>query len=80
MDFVLLDLVTQAKAVKQYTNGWDVAMILEWLGTKGKVSKVRHPLDDYLYAFESSIGMRTGFRLLENGQLIIILDHTTFVP
>ena len=80
MDFILLDLEAQAKAVKQYTIGWDAQTILEWLGTNGKVSKVRHPLGESLYLFESSIGIVTGFRIPENGQLVILLNHTTFLP
>lgn len=80
MNFVLLDLTSQATAVQNYVRGWEPSLIIEWLKTKGIIERVAHPYANDIYGFESSIGIRTGFRILHNGQLVIIDNHTTFLP
>jgi hypothetical protein len=82
MSFILIDLLTQAKAVKAYTVGWEQDSIINWLKTHGKVNEVHLALpwgDELLYVFESAIGIRTTFRFMDNGQMVIMLEHSTYV-
>lgn len=78
--FIVLDLGSQANAVARYIQGWEKERILAWLSQQGEVRQISHPQDRNLYGFRSHVGITTGFRLLEDGQIIIIHDHTTYVP
>ncbi len=78
--FRIINLDSQADAMWQQVHGWSAARILEWFQLHGDVQKVSHPMDDKLYMFQSNIGIRTGFRLTNDGQLIIIRDHTMYQP
>lgn len=83
MSFILIDLLTQAEAVKHYISGWEQDSIINWLKSQGKVSEVHLALpwdDDLLYGFESGIGMRTTFRFMDNGQMVMMLEHSTYGP
>ena len=76
-DFVLVDLYAQADDFDLFVRGWKVVDILEYMQQYGIVTYVENP-DSYL--FRSRIGIATGFRFTEKGWLVIIGDHTTYVP
>lgn len=76
-EFIVVDLGCQAEAVANHVRGWTKEQILDWLSQHGEVSKRPHPYDNDLYAFRSRTGQYTAFRLLDDGQLFIIGDHST---
>jgi hypothetical protein len=78
--FILIDLKTQADEVTRYIHGWAEERILQWLGQYGEVKKIHHPYDNRLYSFSSYNGSQTGFRITEEGHLIIMGQHTTYLP
>ncbi|MEO5951021.1 MAG: hypothetical protein ABIQ44_00960 [Chloroflexia bacterium] len=74
-DFQVIDLANQAQQVAQYVKGWSKDNILTWLGRFGQVKILRS--DDSVYAFNSNSGITTGFVLRDNGDFLIVGDHTT---
>lgn len=79
-DFTLIDLASQADEFWRYVKGWQTNQILEWLQAHGTLIPISHPMDTRLFVFRSVAGLETGFRLAEDGQLVILLEHTTYVP
>ncbi len=77
-DFTLIHLESQADAFWRYVKGWQEDQILEWLEAHGTLVRDLFPMDDRLFLFRSVQGMQTGFRLTEDGKLVIMLDHTTY--
>ena len=75
--FMLIDLASQLDQVMEAVGGHDPAQILAWLRQFGDVQHVPHPLDQSLYGFVSRTGIRTGFRLTDQGHIVIIGHHTT---
>lgn len=78
MGFTLVDLDRQADAVASYIRGWSNAEVLRWMATWGVVLPALHPMDDTLYIFRSAAGLVTGFRLPDEGGLLIVRDHTIY--
>lgn len=79
-EFVLIDLDSQAEMVADHTYSWQAERILKWMDQRGQVRKIAHPFDDHLYSFRSFIGIQTPFRLLDDGQLIIVRRHSMHRP
>ena len=75
--FVLIDLASQLDEVLAAVEGQDPAQILAWLRQFGEVQPVPHPLDPHVYGFVSRVGLRTGFRITDQGHIVIIGQHTT---
>lgn len=78
-DFTLIDLDSQAVCFWSYVRGWGWNRILEWLALHGTLIHISHPMDDQLYLFLSIVGIQTGFRVGENGEFVILYEHTTRV-
>ncbi|GAB4121782.1 MAG: hypothetical protein Fur005_34560 [Roseiflexaceae bacterium] len=76
-DFTLLDLDAQLDEVVNAIGSHNPEYILDWLRQRGSVHKIVHPLDQNLYGFESTIGIRTAFRFTVTGDLVIISRHAT---
>jgi hypothetical protein len=52
--------------------------VLAWLGRYGKIKRFSHDAD--IYGFLAPSGLQTGFVLREDGEFLIIVDHTTYRP
>jgi hypothetical protein len=77
--FHLFDLVSQRAAVREHLTGKSLAEVLEWLATKGRVTKIpTQPGFAETYEFESAAGFRAVF-FFASGDIVFIGDHTTFV-
>ncbi|NOK57838.1 MAG: hypothetical protein GFH27_549287n142 [Chloroflexi bacterium AL-W] len=76
-DFLLIDLSTQNTTVKQHMQRRPREYILAWLCQLVEVYSISSPYDTDLYGFCSSTGMRTGFRLAADSQIILLEEHTT---
>jgi hypothetical protein len=76
--FRVIDLDSQADAVARHIRGRSRDEVLAWLGNFGKVK--RFPHDANIYGFLAPSGLQTRFVLRENGEFLLILDHTTYNP
>jgi sugar lactone lactonase YvrE len=76
-DFKIVDLASQGSAVAQHVRGWQKEEILAWLGRRGKLRAV-HPDDPDVYSFLTPAGIQTAFILRDNGEFLIVADHTTY--
>jgi hypothetical protein len=79
-EFTLIDLDSQADAVAQYTQGWSVQNILDWMGQYGEVNKIPMPHNDRAFVFIARAGIHTAFRFTEKDEIIILSDNTTYRP
>ena len=78
LEFRVVDLASQASAVAHYTRGWARDEVLMWLRQFGEaVGSDRFPNH---YRFISACGLHTGFILTEDGELLIVGDHTIYRP
>ena len=79
MTFHLVDLASQRAAVREHLIGKSPAEILEWLATKGRVTRIpTQPGFPETYEFESVEGLRTAF-FFDGDGFVFVGDHTTFV-
>jgi hypothetical protein len=76
--FRVIDLGSQADAVARYIRGWSRDEVLAWLGRYGKITRFPHDAD--VYSFLAPSGLQSRFVLREDGEFLIILDHTTYRP
>jgi hypothetical protein len=76
-DFHLVDLVSQASAVRKLLVGKTDSEKLTWLASQGKLEILPRRLPDakQTYLFESVIGREAGF-FLDDGDLVFLGDHT----
>ena len=78
-DFVLIDLVSQRDAVREFLRDVDTAFKVEWIASWGTIRVIEHPSGlRRAYAFESRFGFRTGFYFDETGDFVFLGDHYTF--
>jgi hypothetical protein len=78
MTFHLVDLVSQRAAVREHLSGKPPAEILEWLATKGRVTRIPTlPGVRETYEFESLEGRRAVF-FFDGDGMGFHGDHTTF--
>ena len=79
VDFHLIDLVSQAGAVRKRMVGKTDSEKLAWLATHGTLEPVVvTPHGRQTYRFKSSTGQETAF-FFDDGELVFVGDHTTFV-
>lgn len=78
-DFHLVDLVSQAVAVKKLLAGKTDTEKLAWLASKGQIDVLprRHPDAKQSYRFTSALKREAGF-FFDGGDIVFIGDHTTF--
>jgi hypothetical protein len=77
--FRLVDLVSQRAAVREHLTGKSPAEILDWLSTKGRVTRIpTQPGAAETYEFESAEGFRAAF-FFHFGDIVFVGDHTTFI-
>lgn len=77
-DFHLIDLISQAGAVRKLLAGKTDAEKLAWLASRGKLEPViMTPDGRQTYLFESVINREAGF-FFDAGELVFVGDHTTF--
>ena len=81
--FALLDLVSQAAAVKRFLKGLSAEQKLAWIGSHGNLTEFEFsfplpPGSPDVYRFESRIGLGCGF-FLDGDEIVFLGDHTTFV-
>lgn len=79
-DFVLVDLDSQADAVAQHIQGWSPKSILDWMNVQGQIQEIPNPYNDRAFVFISKSGIRTRFRFNEKDEIIILRDHSTYLP
>ncbi len=74
LEFVLVDLASQAKAVAKYTEGWNKAVFLDWLTHFGRVKNTGFPSlsEDGVFRFTSFCGLHASFRFTEENELVIL--------
>ena len=75
-ELIVVDLASQATAVRSHVLGWSVDQIVTWLSQYGEVHKIPSPYDDNLFSFRSAAGCHAGFRLEQGGKLAILGDNT----
>jgi hypothetical protein len=77
--FQLIDLVSQARAVRKLLTGKTDSEKLAWLSAHGKVDVVatKHPNEKQCYHFTSALGREAIF-FFDAADLVFIGDHTTF--
>jgi hypothetical protein len=78
--FVVIDLLSQGRAVHQHTRDWTKDEVLSWLRHWGTLESWRLH-DDWpeTYLFYSWCGIRASF-FIEDDTLTFLSDHTTTVP
>ncbi len=69
MEFVVIDLKSQAAAIASYARGWSNREFLDWLARFGQVFQIPH--QENYYGFKSHSGIPGGFTLSEDGRLTI---------
>jgi hypothetical protein len=74
IDFRVVDLDSQARAVARHIKGWRTADILAWLGQYGELVSFRPDVPN-AYWFRSRCGIDTSFMLEPGGVLIIVGDN-----
>jgi hypothetical protein len=77
--FHLLDLASQAEAVRALLAGRTLDEKVAWFESHGNLSPVTRTPDGtkQVYVFESRIGMRCAF-FIDNDDLVFIGDNTTW--
>ena len=79
MDFHLIDLVSQARAVQRLLAGKTDSEKLAWLATQGKLESVAMTPDGrQTYHFESVTKQDAVF-FFDASELVFVGDHTTFI-
>jgi hypothetical protein len=78
-DFKIVNLASQADAVAHHVIGWRKEEILAWLGRQGTLAAI-HPDDPNVYSILAPAGIQTGFILRDNGEFLIVADHTAYRP
>ena len=78
-DFHLIDLISQAGAVRRLLAGKTDSDKLAWLAKHGKLEMLpgEHPDSRQTYKFESVIKQEAVF-FLDTGDLVFVGDHSTF--
>ncbi len=76
--FRVIDLGSQADAVARYIRSWSRDEVLAWLSRYGKIKRFPHDAD--LYSILALSGLQTAFVLREDGEFLIVVDHTTHRP
>ena len=79
-NFVVLDLRSQAFAVKMLLNKKSVEEKLMWLSKWGMVAPVlltNHGSAPAIYSFESRVGLQCAF-FFNDGEWVFVADHTTY--
>jgi hypothetical protein len=77
-DLHIIDLVSQAGAVRKRLVGKTDSEKLSWLAARGKLKPVVvFPNGRQTYRFESPTGQEAAF-FLDAGELVFVGDHTTF--
>jgi len=74
--FTLLDLDSQSQAVATQIRGFTADRILAWLAQHGTVERCPSPMWRDMYLFTSGVGVRTVFRLTDDGRMYILYEHT----
>jgi hypothetical protein len=80
--FILLDLHTQAEFIPQEVRKWPRDRILAWFRQFGEVREYPIDVGDVPIInvlFIAPTGLRAGFILYDNGRLLMVGDHTTWV-
>tara|TARA_R110002167_G_scaffold68493_1_gene193272 strand:+ start:57 stop:305 length:249 start_codon:yes stop_codon:yes gene_type:complete len=78
-DFILIDLVSQRDAVRDFLRDVDTASKLEWIANWGTIRTIEHPSGlRQIYAFESRLGLRAGFFFDDSDDFVFLGDHHTF--
>jgi hypothetical protein len=78
--FRVIDLGSQADAVARHIRGWSRDEVLAWLRRHGRIKQLHTPYDVDTYSFLAPSGLQTGFILREDGEFLILLDHTSYRP
>ena len=76
-DFQLVDLVSQRAAVRDHLRGKSNEEILHWLAARGQLKR-QDVSGRAHFHFESPTGRRALF-FFDEGDLVFVGDHTTFV-
>lgn len=80
--FILLDLHSQAAFIPFEVRRWPRARILAWFSQFGEVSERPVDIGDIHVInvlFVAPTGLRAGFILYDDGRLIFLGDHITWV-
>jgi hypothetical protein len=77
--FQLIDLVSQARAVRKLLGGKTDSETLRWLSEHGQVEALpsEYPDQKQCYRFTSRLGQEAIF-FFDAGDLVFVGDHTTF--
>ena len=78
-DLRVVDLASQASAVRCHVRGWSKDEVLVWFRRHGTV-KTPHPYDPDVYGFSTPSGLQTAFVLRQDGELLLFGDHTIYRP
>lgn len=76
VDFALVDLASQARAVALHLRGLSFSAKLAWLRQRGEIYAVRITPDGYHGWFRSVVGVCVAFSLSKDGTLYIIYADT----
>jgi hypothetical protein len=78
--FQLIDLVSQAGAVRKLLAGKTDAETLDWLSSRGQVEilPVQHPDQKQSYRFTSRLGREAVF-FFDAGNLVFVGQNTAFI-
>jgi hypothetical protein len=78
-NFQLIDLLSQAGAIRKLLNGKTESEKLAWLSEHGQVDALpnKHPEEKQSYRFTSRLGREAIF-FFDAGALVFFGDHTTF--
>ena len=78
-DFVLIDLVSQRDAVRDFLRDVDTDSKLEWIASWDSIRTIDHrPNFRLTFVFESRLGFHAGFFFDDSGDFVFLGDHHTF--